>query len=84
MQVLRLLKHLYLSHMSGPRRLLGLKPHTLHVLQLAYVSFIIINFCGCIWFFVAREAHFEVGGVSHAPVDSQLSAALVLLGVLAG
>lgn len=60
LQVMRLLKHLYLSHMSGSRRLLGIKPHTLHVLQLFYVSFIIVNFCGCLWFFVAREADFEV------------------------
>lgn len=37
-QVLRLVKHLYLHHMSGAKRLLGLKPHTLHCLQLLYVS----------------------------------------------
>ncbi len=38
LQVLRLVKQLYLSHMSGAKRLMGLKPHTLHCLQLLYVS----------------------------------------------
>ena len=37
MQVMRLIKHLYLTHMAGAKRLLGLRPHTLHALQLFYV-----------------------------------------------
>ena len=36
--MLRLVKQLYLSHMGGAKRLLGLRPHTLHCLQLLYVS----------------------------------------------
>ncbi|KAL4440121.1 hypothetical protein ABPG75_003122 [Micractinium tetrahymenae] len=65
LRVLRLLKQIYLSHMGGGQRVLGFRPHTLHVLQLFYVATVIINFCGCCWFFVARESGFEGTWVAH-------------------
>lgn len=66
LRVLRVLKQLYLDRSLGAsERLLGLAPHTLHLLQLLYVAAVTVNLCGCMWYLVAREGDLGASWVAH-------------------